>query len=50
MTELFDNPMGTDGFEFVEYAAPDPQALRLLFERFNHLMLKRLQRLLAANA
>jgi 4-hydroxyphenylpyruvate dioxygenase len=33
MTELFDNPMGTDGFEFVEYAAPDPQALRSLFER-----------------
>src|ERR1017187_7262295 len=33
MPELFDNPMGTDGFEFVEYAAPDPQALRTLFER-----------------
>jgi 4-hydroxyphenylpyruvate dioxygenase len=33
MTPLFDNPMGTDGFEFVEYAAPDPQALRTLFER-----------------
>ena len=27
------NPMGTDGFEFVEYTAPDPQALRDLFER-----------------
>ena len=27
------NPMGTDGFEFVEYTAPDPQALRGLFER-----------------
>lgn len=26
-----DNPMGTDGFEFVEYAAPDPQLLRDLF-------------------
>ena len=26
MPELFENPMGTDGFEFVEYAAPDPQA------------------------
>lgn len=23
-----DNPMGTDGFEFVEYTAPDPQLLR----------------------
>ena len=27
-----DNPMGTDGFEFVEYAAPDPGSLRRLFE------------------
>ena len=27
------NPMGTDGFEFVEYTAPDPQLLRNLFER-----------------
>src|ERR1700755_465745 len=27
------NPMGTDGFEFVEYTAPDPQLLRTLFER-----------------
>jgi 4-hydroxyphenylpyruvate dioxygenase len=26
------NPMGTDGFEFVEYAAPDPEQLRRLFE------------------
>jgi 4-hydroxyphenylpyruvate dioxygenase len=25
--------MGTDGFEFVEYAAPDPDLLRRLFER-----------------
>ena len=28
----WDNPMGTDGFEFVEYAAPDPAALGTLFE------------------
>jgi 4-hydroxyphenylpyruvate dioxygenase len=27
-----DNPMGTDGFEFVEYTAPDPMQLGLLFE------------------
>ena len=27
------NPMGTDGFEFVEYTAPDPASLRSLFER-----------------
>ena len=26
------NPMGTDGFEFVEYTAPEPRALRVLFE------------------
>mgnify|MGYP006169348445 CR=1 FL=1 len=25
------NPAGTDGFEFVEFAHPDPQALRALF-------------------
>jgi 4-hydroxyphenylpyruvate dioxygenase len=30
---LWDNPMGTDGFEFVEYAAPDPEAMGALFER-----------------
>ena len=28
-----DNPAGTDGFEFVEYTAPDPELLRTLFER-----------------
>ncbi len=26
------NPMGTDGFEFVEYTAPDPRQLGALFE------------------
>ena len=26
------NPMGTDGFEFVEYTAPDPRALGQLFK------------------
>jgi 4-hydroxyphenylpyruvate dioxygenase len=29
----WDNPMGTDGFEFIEYAAPDPKALGALFEQ-----------------
>jgi len=29
----WDNPMGTDGFEFIEYAAPDPQAMGELFVR-----------------
>lgn len=28
----WDNPMGTAGFEFIEYAAPDPAALRRVFE------------------
>ncbi|GAA4029829.1 4-hydroxyphenylpyruvate dioxygenase [Sphingomonas rosea] len=28
-----DNPMGTDGFEFVEYAAPEPKLLRDLFDK-----------------
>ncbi|TMH80864.1 MAG: 4-hydroxyphenylpyruvate dioxygenase, partial [Betaproteobacteria bacterium] len=33
MAELRDNPIQTDGFEFVEYAASDPAALGELFER-----------------
>src|SRR5258708_16443877 len=28
-----DNPMGTDGFEFVEYTAPNPGLLGELFEQ-----------------
>ncbi|HET9580273.1 MAG TPA: 4-hydroxyphenylpyruvate dioxygenase [Usitatibacter sp.] len=28
-----DNPMDTDGFEFVEYTAPDPEQLGALFEQ-----------------
>ena len=28
----WDNPMGTNGFEFIEYAAPDPLALGQIFE------------------
>ncbi len=31
--KTWDNPMGTDGFEFIEYAAPDPVAMGQLFER-----------------
>ncbi|MGH8402467.1 MAG: 4-hydroxyphenylpyruvate dioxygenase [Gammaproteobacteria bacterium] len=31
MSQAYDNPMGTDGFEFVEYAAPDPKLLHTLF-------------------
>ncbi len=33
MTDLHANPMGTDGFEFIEYTAPDPGLLRNLFEK-----------------
>ena len=32
MTDIH-NPMGTDGFEFIEYTAPDPELLRILFEK-----------------
>jgi len=31
MADLFENPLGTDGFEFVEYTGPDPDALEKLF-------------------
>ena len=30
--ETWDNPMGTNGFEFIEYAAPDPVAMGKIFE------------------
>jgi 4-hydroxyphenylpyruvate dioxygenase len=33
MGDRFENPMGTDGFEFVEYTAEDPEQLRNLFAR-----------------
>jgi 4-hydroxyphenylpyruvate dioxygenase len=33
MSTAWDNPMGTAGFEFIEYAAPDPLALGAVFER-----------------
>ncbi|MEE8258446.1 MAG: 4-hydroxyphenylpyruvate dioxygenase, partial [Sphingomonadales bacterium] len=33
MADLFENPIGTDGFDFVEYAAPDPKVLHALFKR-----------------
>ena len=31
--DLWENPVGTDGFEFVEYTAPDVGQLHTLFER-----------------
>ena len=30
--DLFDNPLGTDGFEFVEFTSPDPDRLKALWE------------------
>jgi 4-hydroxyphenylpyruvate dioxygenase len=33
MADLFENPMGTDGFEFVEYATTEPDTLMKLFEK-----------------
>jgi 4-hydroxyphenylpyruvate dioxygenase len=33
MTDQWNNPLGTDGFEFVEYASTQPQQLAALFER-----------------
>ena len=32
MTDLFDNPMGLDGFEFVEFASPTPGVLEPVFK------------------
>lgn len=31
-----DNPAGTDGFEFVEFAHPDPEELRVLFTKMGY--------------
>ena len=31
-----DNPAGTDGFEFVEFAHPNPQELRDLFTKMGY--------------
>ncbi len=33
MTDLFENPLGLDGFEFVEWASPTPNVLEPLFEK-----------------
>jgi 4-hydroxyphenylpyruvate dioxygenase len=33
VAELWENPIGTDGFEFVEYTAPDVAQLHKLFEQ-----------------
>lgn len=33
MVNLFENPMGLCGFEFVEFASPEPNVLEPLFEK-----------------
>jgi 4-hydroxyphenylpyruvate dioxygenase len=33
MADLFDNPMGLEGFEFVEFASPTPGVLEPVFEK-----------------
>ena len=42
--DLWDNPMGTDGFEFIEYAAPDPEAMAALFVRMGFMPIARHRR------
>ena len=33
MADLFDNPMGLNGFDFVEFASPQPDAVDALFKQ-----------------
>lgn len=37
MADLFENPMGLQGFEFLEFSSPEPQALEQLFEKLGFL-------------
>ncbi|HXS52805.1 MAG TPA: 4-hydroxyphenylpyruvate dioxygenase [Usitatibacter sp.] len=39
--QAIENPMGTDGFEFVEYTAPDPHLLGALFEQMGFVAVAR---------
>jgi len=41
MADLFDNPMGLCGFEFVEFASPVPGVLESLFEKMGFTMVAR---------
>ncbi|GMQ95815.1 MAG: hypothetical protein BMS9Abin14_275 [Gammaproteobacteria bacterium] len=36
-----DNPMGTDGFTFVEYSTADPELLNSLFENLGFITVAR---------
>jgi 4-hydroxyphenylpyruvate dioxygenase len=33
MADIFENPIGTDGFEFVEFTGPEPELLKRYFEQ-----------------
>ncbi len=41
MADLFDNPMGLMGFEFVEFASPTPNTLEPLFEQLGFSLVAR---------
>jgi len=41
MPDFFDNPMGLDGFEFVEFASPSPNVLEPLFEKMGFALVAR---------
>jgi len=41
MADLFDNPMGLMGFEFVEFASPTPNQLETLFEKLGFQLVAR---------
>ncbi|KQP14473.1 4-hydroxyphenylpyruvate dioxygenase [Pseudorhodoferax sp. Leaf265] len=41
MADLFDNPMGLCGFEFVEFASPTPGVLEPLFEKMGFTLVAR---------
>ena len=41
MADLFDNPMGLKGFEFVEFASPEPNTLEPLFEQMGFTLVAR---------
>jgi 4-hydroxyphenylpyruvate dioxygenase len=40
-TDLFDNPLGTDGFEFVEFTSDEPERLKGLFEMMGFVAVSR---------
>ena len=41
MTDLFDNPMGLTGFEFIEFASPTPGVLEAAFEKLGFTLVAR---------